>query len=53
PNVKNQEPLKGQAAHFMDCITRRRKPLSDAAEGLAVVETLEAVEKILARQRGK
>ena len=51
PSVKNEEPLKRQAAHFVDCLFSRKKPVSNGAFALRVVETLEAVEKILAKSR--
>lgn len=51
PAVKNKEPLKMQAEHFMECIIKRKKPLSDGHNGLEVVKTLEEIENILAKGR--
>ena len=42
PLIPWQEPLRTQAEHFLDCIADGAAPLTDAAAGLAVVQTLEA-----------
>ena len=47
PYVKQFEPVRAQAIHFVDCIKERKAPRSDGAGGLAVVRVLEAVEKSL------
>lgn len=47
PNIKNIEPLKAQTHHFVDCITHRKKPLTDGRNGLDVVRTLEAIDQHL------
>lgn len=51
PKVEQSEPLKNQCEHFLECITKNKKPLSDARDGLNVVRVLEAAEKSL-RERG-
>ncbi len=51
PHVKNTEPLKQQADHFVDCIFGRKKPLTDADSAIAVVRTLEEIEKMLVKSR--
>ena len=51
PYVRNVEPLKLQADHFLNCILRRKRPLSDGKTALDVVRVLEDIEKILAKQR--
>ena len=44
PRVDRQEALAGVCAHFVDCIRRRARPLTGAAEGLECVRVLEAAE---------
>lgn len=41
PKVDQIEPLKVEAAHFIDCIKGEAEPLSDGKLGLQVVEVLE------------
>ncbi len=48
PRVPNAEPLKEQLAHFLHCIRTGEKPISDAADGLAIVRTLEQAQADLA-----
>ncbi|MCI0655718.1 MAG: Gfo/Idh/MocA family oxidoreductase [Acidobacteria bacterium] len=47
PYVKQYEPVRAQAVHFVDCIKERKTPRTDGEDGLAVVRVLEAVEKSL------
>jgi predicted dehydrogenase len=47
PYVKQFEPVRAQAIHFVDCIKERKTPRADGEGGLAVVRVLEAVEKSL------
>jgi len=47
PQIEQSEPLKNQAKHFLECISGKKRPLSDAYEGLNVVRILEAAEKSL------
>lgn len=41
PKIEQVEPLKVEAAHFVDCILGRSEPISDGNMGLQVVEVLE------------
>ncbi len=41
PKIDQIEPLKVEAAHFINCLQGTEKPLSDGATGLQVVEVLE------------
>jgi predicted dehydrogenase len=43
-----REPLKVEAAHFVECITQGKRPLTDGQNGLDVVETLVAAQAALA-----
>lgn len=47
--VKKEEPLKLALAHFIECVQKRKKPLTDGAEGLRVLKVLESAEKSLLR----
>ena len=42
PYIKQDEPLKGECQHFLDCIRSGRTPLTSGAAGLDVVRILEA-----------
>ncbi len=42
PYVKQEEPLKIECQHFLDCIQEGRQPLSDGVQGLNLVKILEA-----------
>jgi len=42
PFVKQEEPLKSECQHFVDCIDRKARPDSSGHEGLEVVRILEA-----------
>ncbi len=51
PHLDFAEPLKVEAAHFVDCVTNRKRPLTDGENGLRVVQVLEAASQSL-RQGG-
>jgi len=42
PKINFIEPLKEEARHFIDCILKRKKPISDGKNGYDVVQILEA-----------
>jgi len=42
PYIKQEEPLKVECQHFLDCIENRVAPLSDGKQGLELVRILEA-----------
>jgi predicted dehydrogenase len=42
PFIKQEEPLKVECQHFIDCILKRKKPLSDGRYGWELVRILEA-----------
>jgi predicted dehydrogenase len=44
PRVDRQEALAGVCGHFVDCVRRRARPLTGAAEGVECVRVLEAAE---------
>lgn len=45
--IENSEPLKNEFVHFLDCIGKNRKPLTDGRAGLEVVRILEAAQNSL------
>jgi predicted dehydrogenase len=42
PYIKQDEPLKAECQHFLDCIRTGQAPLTDGHKGLEVVKILEA-----------
>lgn len=42
PYIKQEEPLKNECQHFLDCIRDGKAPLSDGAQALDMVKILEA-----------
>ncbi|MBI4723155.1 MAG: Gfo/Idh/MocA family oxidoreductase, partial [Candidatus Stahlbacteria bacterium] len=44
PNIGTQEPLKLECKHFVECVQNRTTPISDGANGLAVVRILESAQ---------
>ena len=47
PYIEQEEPLRIQSQHFLDCINTGKPPITGAAEGLAVVRVLEAASESL------
>jgi predicted dehydrogenase len=45
PRVATGEPLKQECMHFLECIRKGTPPLTGAAGGIAVVRTLEAIDR--------
>ena len=52
PRIGNDEPLRVECQHFVDCIREDRQPRSDGRDALNVVRVLEAMEKSL-REGGR
>ncbi len=42
PHLQQEEPLKAECEHFLNCIENGIKPLTSGSEGLQLVEILEA-----------
>lgn len=53
PYIREQEPLKIECQHFVECLREGKTPLSDGANGLAVVRVLEASTASLRNGGGK
>ena len=51
PYVKQEEPLKSECQHFLDCIQHGKQPLTDGSQGLELIKILEASSESL-RQGG-
>jgi hypothetical protein len=49
PRIHLVEPLREQTAHFLDCVDKRARPLSDGRNGLEVVCVLEAMQASMDR----
>lgn len=49
--VEKKEPLKEELRHFIECIEKRRTPITDGSEGLRVLNILQEAEKNLAKKR--
>jgi predicted dehydrogenase len=47
PYIKQDEPLKIECQHFLDCINFGKEPISSGLDGLNVVQILEAASKSL------
>lgn len=50
--VANDEPLKLELEHFLQCIKERTTPKTDGKEGLQVLRVISACEKELLKQKG-
>jgi len=48
PPVRMGEPLQLECMHFLDCIEDGRTPLTGGPQAVAVVETLEAIDRSMA-----
>lgn len=51
PPVPVEEPLAVQARHFVECVASGATPHTDGANGLAVVQVIEAAQRSLAEDR--
>jgi len=49
PKIEGAEPLRTQLSHFLDCIGNGKEPLTNGANGLAVVKILEGAERSLSQ----
>jgi predicted dehydrogenase len=49
PYLKQEEPLKTECQHFLDCIRQGTTPLTDGRQGLELVRILESSSKSLKR----
>ncbi len=47
PHIKVSEPLQIECLHFLDCVRKRKQPLSDGQDGLRVVKVLDAAQQSL------
>jgi predicted dehydrogenase len=47
PKISNEEPLRVECQHFVDCILNDETPLSDGRDALNVVRVLDAMERSL------
>jgi predicted dehydrogenase len=47
PRIPNDEPLKLECEHFVECLVKREPPISDGKSGLRVVRALDALQRSL------
>jgi predicted dehydrogenase len=47
PYIHQDEPLRLECMHFIDCVTERTQPLTDGENGLAVVRVIQAAQESL------
>jgi predicted dehydrogenase len=52
PRLNQEEPLKVQCQHFLECIEKGNKPLTSGEHGLDLVRILEASSESLKREGG-
>jgi predicted dehydrogenase len=45
PLLPSREPLKSLAGHFLHCIRRGERPITPGPDGVAVVRTMEAIDR--------
>ena len=50
--ISGDEPLRRECEHFLECVTTRRTPLTDAESGVRVLQVLEACQASL-EQNGR
>jgi predicted dehydrogenase len=50
PQVSNEEPLRIECRHFIDCVLNRQQPRSDGEAGVRVVRVLEELQRSLDAQ---
>jgi UDP-2-acetamido-3-amino-2,3-dideoxy-glucuronate N-acetyltransferase len=50
-SVEQDEPLKAECAHFMECIEKRSRPRTDGEEGLRVLQVLNRCQESLEKER--
>jgi predicted dehydrogenase len=47
PGIEQKEPLYVECSHFIECIRKEKKPITDGSEGCSVLRTLCALDKSL------
>jgi len=50
PYIKQEEPLKLECQHFLDCVREGRAPITSGEKGLEVVQVLELASQSLKRK---
>jgi predicted dehydrogenase len=47
PFIRQEEPLRVECLHFIECVLERKTPLTDVRNGLEVVKVIEAAQRSL------
>lgn len=53
PRISMTEPLRLECEHFLDCVKDGKTPVSDGAEGLRVLQVLEAAQRSMEQGGGQ
>ncbi len=53
PNIKQNEPLKSEVAHFIECIIKGKKPFTDGENAVSIMTVLEAAKKSIKNNNTK
>lgn len=53
PHISNEEPLRVECRHFVECVAQGRRPRTDEQSGLRVVQVLAGLQDQLDAARGK
>ena len=51
PYIKNEEPLKKELTHFVDCVLNKKKPILNSAVGLKITRIIEAAHLSIREKR--
>jgi UDP-2-acetamido-3-amino-2,3-dideoxy-glucuronate N-acetyltransferase len=51
--LPGSEPLRAECAHFLDCVTSRRQPITDGREGLRILRILHVCQQELEDPAGR
>lgn len=49
PLLKKAEPLRSECSHFIECIRKDKKPLTDGKDGLETIRVLKAIQDSLSK----
>lgn len=47
PYIEFEEPLRVECRHFIECVSQRKQPVTDGANGTSVVRVIEAAQRSL------
>jgi len=53
PHIPPGEPLRAMASHFVECVEKGERPITDGEAGLRVVRILDAAQRSIKAQGGR